>query len=235
MNNEIKSGSDTEATATAYVRRELAAARVAARRSKQGGMILAVVICGYFSVLTFYLNTFLEPKAVAQVATGQALVAINANATQFSAGLEKEARRFLKALPDRLIEAIPELRRKMEVELGTFARTECRRHASELGDQLDAFLAQNSDLITEFVSASNEPEVIRALADDLGQEFLQTLEVSPGGADESLSDKLKLTLAGLQRAEEQLGHLAKGTNLTEYEADQRKAIAIVAWAAEEGL
>lgn len=232
MSNENKT---SESAAVAYVKKELEAARIAAKRSKQVGIFLAIVICGYFSVLTFYLNSFLEPKTVAQVATGQALVAINANATQFAEGLERETRTFLNTLPDKLMDAIPELRQKMENELTKFARLECQRHASELGDQMDVFLAQNSDALNEFVQASNDEETVRALADELGKEFIETLTVRPDDSQESLSEKLQLTLDGLQRMEQQLAKLAQNEKLSEYESSQRKAIAIIARAAESGL
>ncbi|MGB0578915.1 MAG: hypothetical protein ACPGVU_04360 [Limisphaerales bacterium] len=232
------SDSDSQETGPAvdYVHQELVAARKTASRTKWGGLFLLLLICGYFGTLT-YLIVFeaLAPKSLAQFATGQALVLIDSNATPLAKSLENETRNFLHGVPDQLIGRMPAIRERFEEQLLNFARSECRSQATRMGDQLEYFLAQNKDSVTEFVEAANDKEAIARLADELSEEFVSTLDVKPEGSSESLSDKLKLTLDALQRAEAQLERLAKNEKLTPKEADQRRAIAVIARAAEESL
>lgn len=224
-----------ESAAVEYVRKELKEARVAASRAKWSGLILMFLICGYFSGLTYFINDFLRPKIVAEIATGEAIGLIEANATPIARSLEKETRSYLHGLPDQLIAKMPAIRERFEEQLLTFARNECRSHAAEMGDQLESFLRDNSESVTEFIEAANDKEAIAKLADDLSEEFVSTLDVRPEGSRESLSDKIKLTLDALQRAEQQLERLAGNEKLTQKEANQRRAIAIIARATEESL
>lgn len=219
-----------------YVQKELVAARKTLSRTKWGGMFLMLLICGYFGALTYLINfEALAPRSLAQFATGQALVLIEANATPLAKSLKTETRNYLHQVPDQLIAKMPAIREQFEQQLLNFARTECRDQATRLGDQLESFLQENSEAVTEFVEAANDEDAIAKLADDLSEEFIHTLDVTPEGSKESLSDKLKLTLDALQRAEKQLERLAQNEKLTPKEADQRRAIAVIARAAEESL
>lgn len=220
--------------AESYIDRELARARVAAVRSKQVGLLLTILICGYFSVLTYVLNGFLEPETVADVATGTAVQLVNDKAGELSKSVEQEARSYLHTLPDTLIAKMPDIRQEMERHLLNYARVECQRHAESLGEQLDQFLTDNAGEVKEFLAAAEEPEKLQALAEQLGEEFIATLEIAPDGR-ESLNDKIQTTLVGLEKIEEQLRRLAEGKNLTPAERDQRRAIAMVATLAERDL
>lgn len=220
--------------AESYIDRELARARVTALRSRQVGVLLTLLICGYFGVLTHVLNGFLEPATVADVATGTAVQLVNDKAGELSQSVEQEARSYLHSLPDTLIDRMPELRLAMERRLLNYARVECARYAGQLGDQLDAFLMENAAEVREFLAAAEEPEKVQALAEQLGEEFVASLDIAPDGK-ESLNDKIKTTLAGLERIEEQLKRLAEGKNLTPSEQDQRRAIAMVATLADRDL
>jgi hypothetical protein len=122
----------------------------------------------------------------------------------------------------------------MERHLLNFARVECRRHADKLGEQLDSFLVENAADVREFLAAAEEPEKIQALAEQMGEEFIASLDIAPDGG-ETLNDKIRTTLVGLERIEGQLRRLAEGKNLTPAEQDQRRAIAMVATLADRDL
>jgi hypothetical protein len=231
MNNENDSNSQV---AEDYIDRQLAKARVAVVRSKQFGVLLTVLICGYFSVLTYILNGFLEPTTVADVAVGTASQLVQEKAGELSKSVETEARNYLHSLPDTLLAKLPDLRLEMERHLLNYARVECRRHAEKLGEELDAFLLENAGTVQELLTKSDDPAELQALAEQLGEEFVASLEIAPDGR-ESMNDKIRMTLSGLDRIEQQLERLAEGRNLTPGEQNQRRAIAMVAALADRGL
>lgn len=218
--------------ASEYVHKELAAARSAVKWSKVVGILLTLIICGYFSVLTTMLKGFLVPKDIAEMAVGQALELIDSNAQPLKDKIETAARKYLSSMPDELIKRMPEVREKFETKLIAMTRAECEKHAAELGKKLEMFHIRHADAVEQFVDAALDRETIAILAQQMSEEFRDTLILLPLGMDESLGAKIDLAHSGLERMEEQLRHLAANQNLSPNESNQRRAIAMMARATQ---
>ncbi len=215
-----------EAAAVAYVTQELPKARKALKRARVLGFVLIALVGSYISIASIMLVRFFQPQEAAQVASGMLLQRINSDGPALARQVEREVPRFIRQLPDYLIQELPKYRHDLEAEFDADLRTHCRALANDLSVQMDALLAAHQTTLQFLLAHPDNREAIRTVLPDLTQTTLNFLTTEPDG--KIVQAHINDLAAGLKEIEKHMDRLANGTNLTPEEQKARRSLAVLA-------
>ncbi|MCS7048723.1 MAG: hypothetical protein NZ483_05465, partial [Verrucomicrobiae bacterium] len=213
--------------ATEFVQQELADARAGLRRAKLFAGISIGMTAVYLGFITHVLATrLLAPKAAAQFATDNMRVLLHAHGQEWSQQLAEQIPAWVAQAPDELLARLPRMRCELEQQVVAQLTCQARALAPTLLASLDEFLAENEQVIREFLYQAGDEETVRLLGDELEQRFWAVLQ-TPGSDGQSAADRLRGGVAALQLTRQQVHRLAYASDLTPEERQLRRVIGLV--------
>jgi hypothetical protein len=217
---------DSGTLAVRYIAEQLRSTRSRLRRTRIISIVVALVVLGYLSFITYTLKKeYLAPKSAAAMVNLQLSGLISANAPALTAELKLQIPALIASIPDRIIEQLPALRSTLESQLEDLLRAYCLETGQQLAAHLDDFLTENKDAINAFVEAAEHPEGVAVLGERFEDELTAYLKTK--GADgKSIQDKMDQVLAELKQIDGRLDRLVNAKDLSPEEKRLRYAIAV---------
>jgi len=212
--------------ATQFVHDELGKARTSLKRAKLTTLILLAVVGGYMGFITNFFVGYMEPKNVAEVATGIVTEQVDQYSTQIADRIREDVPKLVADLPDTIIKSMPDFREQLEDKVEEILIENLTEHSEDFGRHLDDFLGIHQAEIKELLDTTGDKEKIKVLMTAMEQDILEYLE---GEAEdgETIKHKLDVSLAAIQNVEKQLNRLANAKDLNPQELKTRRAIALI--------
>ncbi|MCX7914712.1 MAG: hypothetical protein N3A53_00200 [Verrucomicrobiae bacterium] len=227
MNNQPIPNLPPNPEATEFVQQELADARAGLRRAKTFAAISIGITAGYLGFITHVLATrLLAPEAAAQFATDNVRVWLHTHGQEWSQQLVEQIPAWIAQAPDELLARLPRMRCELEQRVVAQVTCQARALAPMLLSSLDEFLAENEQVIREFLNQAGDEETVRLLGDELEQRFWAALQ-TPGSDGQSAADRLRSGVAALQLTRQQVHRLAYAADLSPEERQLRRVIGLV--------
>lgn len=212
-----------------FLRERIASTRRGSRNFLIFGIIVLVIIAGYFSyAFNVYAEVIGNPEEVAMILQARA----EEELPEFTAAIEKELRarapEAAKAIGDAIIQGIPQLR--VELEKATAKKMDLVAfQLEEEGNKvLETLLKENKDMLQPFIKDAAEKDAAYALT----KKFQDIFEVAIG---EEFDEEVVEFFDTMSVVKEWLNRLLANKDLTDLQMREREWVVTVMLLVDESL